>query len=564
MSEQPWVGVFQCGETVGEYHIQEVLGEGGMGVVYRANHPAFHQDVAIKVLPRARSASRTFRDRFEKEAEALKRLNHKNIVAIIDKGTKDDNHYFVMECLPGHTLEEVLQRGPMKVKHAFRLMLQLVDAAQYAHERGTIHRDLKPSNVILDDLGDPKIADFGIAQSMIHAEGTRMRADEQVGTAEYAAPEQLTDATRVDQRTDIYALGAVLYEMLTGLPPVGRLKSVHKMAPRAHPKVDEVIRKAMSPEMSDRYESAEAFGKALRMAQGLPEETEKSETPWRKISIAAGIAAATLGLIWMAVAAGRRAPTTPERPSPDPPQAVKEPPRASPPVARRTRTPATVPTPAPKTPAKPPQTAPRPSPSPEALAARALARARKYVSARNYKAAIGVLTGKELATSKAAKALLAKARAGERSRLVASAKRSIGRKRWDHAVRDVTAAAKFGGGADLTALKAEIAEGRRAALIEHAKAVMAKDPDKAAADLQAAGKIRKDKDIKLLHSRVSHHRRLAEEKQELAQKYAARMKQGDKAAADKNTKMARQWYEMARQIKDTPEVRRKLAALGKE
>ena len=566
--EAPWIGVFRRGETVGEFRIDGVLGEGGMGVVYRANHAAFHRDVAIKVLPRARSASRASRERFEHEAEALKQLNHRNIISIIDKGSKDDNNYLVMELLPGRDLEEVLRRGPMSPDEAIDITLQIADALQYAHDAGIVHRDLKPANVLMDDLGVPKVADFGIAQSMIRAEGDQITTDEQVGTAEYAAPEQLTDASQVDQRADIYALGAVLYEMLTGLPPVGRLKRVHLVAKGVHRKVDQVIRKAMGPEKEDRFGSAELFAKALRAAHGIPEEEDeetKPSTRWRNILLTLGGPLAACLIVWGALALiGRsRAKSSGRKPGPGsrvPKPKAKRPTRKGPsaptvPVEPpRTATPSNPPA-ASAQPRTPDATKPPPKPQDP------LAGPRSDLAKQRFAGVVHALSGARFAGNPEAQRLLAQAEKGERARLVALAGKSVADKRWDAASGHVRAAAKLRPGPDLEALDKEIKEGKRAWLVQEAERTMAQDPDKAIHCLMAAHKLRPDNDLRRLFARVRHTKKLADEKVKAEKTYTTRIDQGDKAAERKDHKMARQWYRMAQQIRDTDDVRRKLSSL---
>jgi serine/threonine-protein kinase len=568
MSDQePWPGVFRSGEAVGEYRIMDVLGEGGMGVVYRANHPAFHRDVAIKVLPRARSASRAFRERFEKEAEALKLLNHRNIVSIIDKGSKEDNHYLVMELLPGRSLAERLAQGPIPVDEALDLILQIIDAVEYAHQRGIIHRDIKPGNVLLDDLGVPKVADFGIAQSMIRAEGENVTADEQVGTAEYAAPEQLTDAAGVDRRADVYAVAAVLYEMLTGLPPVGRLKPVHQLVKGVQPKVDAAIRKALSPNKEDRYESAALFGAALRRGQGLPDEKgpadskeETTRTPVALIAAGGGslVVVAVAVLIWAfsrggSAATGAAAPAAaPTRPAAERPASPSSPPpRAA--VSQPAKTKPEAETPKPPSPT--PAPTPPPAPAPDALDA-----ARKAMAAKQFQKAMDLLAAVP-ASNAEAKSLMDKARTAERAKLVTAANASVAKAQWDQAAAHVDAAAKLGDGPDLKDLGEKIAVGRRNALVEEAKKAMAANPDQALGLLAEARKLRDGPDLKPLTAQAEQLRKAAKEKAEAQEKYESYVREGDKAAERKDIKMARQWYGMALKINDAPDVRKKLQAL---
>jgi len=583
MSEEPLAGVFSRGETIGQYRIEDVIGEGGMGLVYRANQPSFHRDVAIKVLPRARSSSRTFRKRFEQEAEALKQLNHPNIVSIIDKGSKNDNHFLVMELLRGHSLEELLQSGPFPPEEAFDLILQIASAVQYAHDRGIVHRDLKPANVLLDDLGTPKVADFGIAQSMIRAEGSQMQQDEQVGTAEYAAPEQLVDSSMVDQRTDIYALGAILYEILTGLPPVGRLQPVHELVSGVEPKVDRVIRKAMSPGKENRYESAAEFAAAIRAAQKIRLPEEGPPFAWKKLVVRLCAGVVGIGVVWgLAALLSGGSEEKPPKPAPsaggkadsgqqavrtpttDQGQGSRKPPKVKPPPVEpspREQTSVTKPPTPPDGDSSPQPPEPAPPSPPQTPAENGLASARRLIEAGRYQAAVEVLKRPELGSSEEASKLLSKARKAESNRLLASARERLQQGDYVVALIQARASLKFGGGGPARTLERAILDSRREWLIQRAEEQAEENPRLALADLKEAHEIRKGPDISKAARKAKYWLDKLEEQEENNLKYYRHIKQGDIAAANKNVRMAEMWYKMAQKIKDTPEVREKLKAI---
>ena len=215
---------FQPGTRLGPYEIAHALGAGGMGEVYQARDTRLDRTVAIKVLPEALGADRMFRDRFDREARAISSLNHPNICTLFDVGDHDSTSFLVMECLDGGTLAQRLQEGPLPVADAIQVGLQIAAALDAAHEKGIVHRDLKPGNVMLTK-GGVKVLDFGLAKefkgrtSLADSPTFTMAAPTQVGvimgTAAYMSPEQARGLD-VDARTDIWAFGAVLFEMLSG------------------------------------------------------------------------------------------------------------------------------------------------------------------------------------------------------------------------------------------------------------------------------------------------------------------------------------------------------------
>lgn len=250
--------------------ILEVIGEGGMGVVYRARQRGLDREVALKVLADRVAEVPGFAERFEQEARALARLDHPNIVRVHDAGRAGGLFYLVMEYVKGETLRERAARTKSTPEEALGLVRQLSDALQYAHEQGVIHRDVKPENVILDGAGKPKIADFGLAKMAAEEIETPAltMTGQAMGTPLYMAPEQIERPRSVDHRADIYGLGVLLYELWTGELPIGRfeLPSDRVDVTRAH---DEVVLKALAKDPSKRFASAAAFSAALvRLAEG--------------------------------------------------------------------------------------------------------------------------------------------------------------------------------------------------------------------------------------------------------------------------------------------------------
>ena len=212
----------QPGTRLGPYEIVSPLGAGGMGEVYKARDTRLGRDVAVKVLPATRSGSRDAEARFEREARAIAAVNHPNICAVYDVGNHEGRSFLVMELLEGHTLHERLARGPFDIASLVEHATALADALDAAHARGLLHRDLKPANVFLTTRGQMKVLDFGLAKVLEQAsDETRMgdpaltEGGTTVGTVGYMAPEQLRGEP-VDARADVFALGALLYEMATG------------------------------------------------------------------------------------------------------------------------------------------------------------------------------------------------------------------------------------------------------------------------------------------------------------------------------------------------------------
>ena len=209
------------GARLGPYEIQAAIGAGGMGEVYKARDTRLDRDVAIKVLPEAVANDADRLARFEREAKAVAALSHPNILAVHDTGTDAGRAFVVMELLEGETLRERLAAGPLPVRKAVDAAVQMARGLAAAHDKGLVHRDVKPENVFLTHDGQVKILDFGLAKTAATGSGATETAfaltdpGSVMGTVGYMAPEQVR-GTPVDARTDLFALGAVLYEMLIG------------------------------------------------------------------------------------------------------------------------------------------------------------------------------------------------------------------------------------------------------------------------------------------------------------------------------------------------------------
>jgi tRNA A-37 threonylcarbamoyl transferase component Bud32 len=238
-----------------QLEILELLGQGGMGAVYKARQRGLDRLVALKILPAEAARDPAFAERFGREARALARLNHPHIVTVYDYGQANGLYYFVMEYVEGLNLREVLRRGHLEPKQALRIVPQICEALQFAHDEGVVHRDIKPENILLDKKGRVKIADFGIAKLLGgKKEGYALTGPWQVvGTAHYMAPEQMDNPLAVDHRADIYSLGVVFYEMLTGKLPMGRFAPPSKQV-QVDVRLDDVVLKSLEHEPERRYQ----------------------------------------------------------------------------------------------------------------------------------------------------------------------------------------------------------------------------------------------------------------------------------------------------------------------
>jgi serine/threonine protein kinase len=206
------------------HEIESLLGQGGMGVVYRARQKGLERTVALKVLPAKAGRDPAFAERFAREARALASLNHPNITTVFDFGKAGEHYFLSMEFVDGVNLRQLLQNQKVAPKQALQIIAQICDALQYAHDQGIVHRDIKPENILLDRKGNLKITDFGLAKMLGRQDGlTGLTMTHQVmGTPHYMAPEQVEHPMDVDHRADIFSLGVVFYELLTGELPLGR------------------------------------------------------------------------------------------------------------------------------------------------------------------------------------------------------------------------------------------------------------------------------------------------------------------------------------------------------
>src|SRR6266480_230431 len=204
---------------LGDYELLEEIGRGGQGVVFRARQKSLNRIVAVKVISLGQWASKTHLKRFRLEAEAAARLEHPGIVPIHEVGERDGSCYFSMKFVEGGQLDEVVRRTPMSTRQAAELIAKVARTVHYAHEHRILHRDIKPGNILLDQKGEPHLTDFGLAR-LVETESTVTRTVEVLGTPSYMAPEQAVgNNAQLTAATDVYGLGAVFYQLLTGHPP---------------------------------------------------------------------------------------------------------------------------------------------------------------------------------------------------------------------------------------------------------------------------------------------------------------------------------------------------------
>ncbi len=277
----------RLGEAI---ELGEEIGRGGMGLVFRARHTRLDRTVAVKILPQELASQEEFRARFEREAKSLALMNHPRIVSVHDIGTDEGQSYIVMEFVKGSSLAS---RIPLSPDRALEVAAQVCEALSYAHDMDLVHRDIKPENILLDENDNVKVTDFGIARMAgTSTPGwTVTTPDVVIGTPHYIAPEAI-DGRRPDPRMDLYSLGVVLYQMITGRLPVGDFEPLSK-------DLDKIIRKALAPAPENRYPSAEEMRKDL-LAARQPEEKgglEAEEKIWAR-AVALLQAISTGGAIW--------------------------------------------------------------------------------------------------------------------------------------------------------------------------------------------------------------------------------------------------------------------------
>lgn len=264
-----------------QFEILEIIGRGGMGAVYRARQPSLNRLVAIKLLPAEAAADSVFAERFRNEARVLAQLQHPHIVAIHETGQTAAGHLFIiMEFVSGHDLAQLLAPGPLPAEHALGIASAVCAALEFAHRHGVVHRDIKPANVLIANDGTVKVADFGVARVRSDTGDTRLTfTGLAVGTPDYMAPEQ-RHGGEVDGRADLFSLGVMLYEMLTGELPRGAWQPPSRKASTST-HLDAVVEQAMQPDPARRPQTATELRAGLA---GVP--TSRRHLRWMLLATA--------------------------------------------------------------------------------------------------------------------------------------------------------------------------------------------------------------------------------------------------------------------------------------
>ena len=288
--------------TLGHYRLIERIGEGGMGVVYRAFDERLQRETAVKLLPPSLVRDESARRRFRKEALTLARLNHPNIETLHGFEAEGEVDFLVMEYVPGVTLTTKLVRGAMRESEILDCAIQLVSALEEAHRQSVVHRDLKPSNILISHNGQLKILDFGLARLLVAGDNNDTDSGTLTisGTLPYVSPEQLSGSQNMDCRSDLYSCGVILYEMATGRRPhhetsVAALLNailhcepapVRSLNPQISPDLEAIIRKAMDKDPALRYQSARELKVDLqrlvsgRALESWPAPAPLTARPW--------------------------------------------------------------------------------------------------------------------------------------------------------------------------------------------------------------------------------------------------------------------------------------------
>jgi serine/threonine-protein kinase len=252
--------------TIGGYDLSKKIGSGGIAEIYLGRQKSLDRPVAVKLLSSRLLDDADIRRRFDREALTIARLNHPNIIHVIDRGVEAGRYYFVMEYIDGDDLKTLVRRRALSLEEKCDLVVQCLKALDYAHKNGVIHRDMKPANILVDHHLNVHVADFGIAQLVGHDRSENTSTSVIMGTPAYMSPEQKISTAKVDRTTDIYSMGVVLYELLTGEKPQGHFRPASAYSAEIPEAIDEVVYKALAQHPEDRYATAVEFKDAILAA----------------------------------------------------------------------------------------------------------------------------------------------------------------------------------------------------------------------------------------------------------------------------------------------------------
>jgi len=243
-------------KKIGNFYLVEQIGSGGMSEVYLGINPRNREKRAFKILGKRASMWSSAYGRFIREVDIIRDLSHPGIIKVLDNGVLDDCYYYAMEYMPGGNLTRRMERGKIPIETAMGLFLPICDAMAYAHDHGVIHRDLKPANVLINSAAEPVISDFGIAKVLDLERAPITRSGEILGTIAYLAPEQRFSSKNVNRRADVFALGAILYEMLMGFPPLGKFPWPLEVQPNFPKSLHSILEKCLAIDPDNRFEHA--------------------------------------------------------------------------------------------------------------------------------------------------------------------------------------------------------------------------------------------------------------------------------------------------------------------
>jgi len=267
-------------KKIGDFYLVEKIGSGGMSEVFLGLNPRTREKRAFKILGKRASMPAAAYARFQREVDIMRSLMHPNIIRVIDNGAMEDVYYYSMEYMPGDNLSRRLEHGRMAVAAAVAVFAPICAAMEYAHEQGIIHRDLKPSNILLTAGGLPVVSDFGIAKMMGFEKSSLTQSGEILGTIAYLAPEQRFSSRSVNRRADVYALGAIFYEMLMGFPPLGKFPWPREVQADFPDSVQSVLEKCLGINPEQRLEHAGYLRAELEKLREYREQ-DRGEAPAR-------------------------------------------------------------------------------------------------------------------------------------------------------------------------------------------------------------------------------------------------------------------------------------------
>ncbi len=261
--------------SIKDYEVIGKIGEGGLAEIFKARQISLNRPVAIKVLFPQYSNDPDIVMRFDRESVTVARLNHPNIVHIIDKGQSDKRYYFIMEYVDGTSFKELIHSPKIALRKKLNIIVMMLKGLDYAHKNGVIHRDIKPANILVDRQGNAMVADFGIAHIATKNPDAEMTGSDVImGTMAYMSPEQKISSANVDSTTDIYAVGVMIYEILTGRRPSGRFKLPTELNPQLPKQFDTIIKNCLAQDPSDRYQTAIDLKDALLNAMAGDKNNE--------------------------------------------------------------------------------------------------------------------------------------------------------------------------------------------------------------------------------------------------------------------------------------------------